>query len=87
MTYEPSIMPFGKYKGRFVEDVLADDPGYAQWLVGQRWFRTKFPSLCQTIINRGGAVLVHGVEREFAHTAERDARGGCTNPIPRTVRS
>jgi uncharacterized protein (DUF3820 family) len=50
---EPKIIPFGKYKGRLVDEVLVDDPNYLQWLAGQEWFRAKFNILHQVIINRG----------------------------------
>jgi len=50
---DPKIIPFGKYKGRLVDEVLIDDPAYLQWLVGQDWFRAKFNILHQVIINRG----------------------------------
>jgi uncharacterized protein (DUF3820 family) len=50
---DPKIIPFGKYKGRLVEEVLVDDPNYLQWLAGQDWFRAKFNILHQVIINRG----------------------------------
>jgi hypothetical protein len=45
MTDQPNVIPFGKHKGRSIEALLADDPGYVQWLLGQRWFRTKFAPL------------------------------------------
>jgi hypothetical protein len=51
---QTNIVPFGKYKGRPIEEVLLDDPGYLQWLSGQAWFRDKFAVLYQVIINRGG---------------------------------
>jgi exodeoxyribonuclease X-like protein len=47
------VVPFGKYKGRDILEVLEADPGYLQWLAGQDWFRAKYISLHQTIINRG----------------------------------
>jgi uncharacterized protein (DUF3820 family) len=47
-----NVVPFGKYKGRTIEEILVDDPGYMQWLSGQDWFRAKFTFLHQTIINR-----------------------------------
>jgi uncharacterized protein (DUF3820 family) len=50
---DPRIIPFGKYKGRLVDEVLLDDPAYLQWLAGQDWFRGKFNILHQVIINRG----------------------------------
>jgi uncharacterized protein (DUF3820 family) len=49
----PNVVPFGKYKGREILEVLEADPGYLQWLAGQDWFRAKYISLHQTIINRG----------------------------------
>jgi uncharacterized protein (DUF3820 family) len=48
-----NIVPFGKYRGRLVEEVLADDPQYLEWLSGQDWFREKHLNLYQVIINRG----------------------------------
>ena len=50
---EAKIVPFGKYKGRLIDELLIDDPNYLQWLAGQDWFRTKFVTLHQVIINRG----------------------------------
>jgi len=45
------VMPFGKYKGRLLEEILVDDPSYLDWLVAQDWFRTEFPALHAAIIN------------------------------------
>lgn len=50
---EPNIIPFGKHKGKTVEEVQLYDPNYLDWLTGQSWFRDKFVILHQTIINRG----------------------------------
>jgi hypothetical protein len=50
----PTIIPFGKHVGRLVEEVLADDPQYLQWLTTRDWFRTGYPVLYQIVINRGG---------------------------------
>ena len=50
----PPIIPFGKHVGRLVEEVLADDPQYLQWLTTRDWFRTGYPVLYQIVINRGG---------------------------------
>ena len=52
---EQNIVPFGKYKGRLIEEVIADDPGYLEWLSGQDWFHVKYVALHQIIINRGAA--------------------------------
>jgi uncharacterized protein (DUF3820 family) len=53
MSSNNTIVPFGKYKGRSVEELLVDDPSYLQWLSSQDWFRAKYITLHQTIINRG----------------------------------
>lgn len=47
------IIPFGKHKGKSLDEVQAFDPQYLHWLAGQDWFRDKFVVLHQTIINRG----------------------------------
>ena len=39
-------IPFGKFKGRDIEDV---PPAYLQWLAEQEWFVKKFPEGLQTI--------------------------------------
>jgi hypothetical protein len=38
------LVPFGKYKGQPIEDMLADD-GYMAWLEAQPWFRERFAHL------------------------------------------
>jgi uncharacterized protein (DUF3820 family) len=45
------VMPFGKYKGRLLEEILVDDPSYLDWLAAQEWFRTEFEGLHSAIIN------------------------------------
>jgi hypothetical protein len=50
---DTNIVPFGKYKGRDILEVLETDPSYLQWLTGQEWFRDRYVYLHQTIINRG----------------------------------
>lgn len=47
------LVPFGKYKGQPAE-VLLTDAGYRDWLLAQPWFREKFVTLYQTVINYGG---------------------------------
>src|SRR5437660_7532041 len=55
MTDQPAnVVPFGKYKGRLIEELLVDDPSYLQWLAGQQWFRDRFAVLYQVVINRSG---------------------------------
>lgn len=43
-------MPIGKHKGLPME-VLANDPGYLEWLMAQAWFRDRFPKHYTFIIN------------------------------------
>jgi uncharacterized protein (DUF3820 family) len=45
------VMPFGKHKGRLLEEIVVDDPPYLDWLVEQLWFRSEFPALHQAVIN------------------------------------
>jgi len=54
---EPSamILPFGKHKGRTVADVLASDPQYAEWMLGQAWFAERFAELHAALLTRGAA--------------------------------
>jgi hypothetical protein len=47
------LVPFGKYKGKPVE-VLMADTGYRDWLMAQPWFRDRFQVVYQTIVNYGG---------------------------------
>jgi uncharacterized protein (DUF3820 family) len=44
------VMPFGKYKGRLIEEIIIDDPSYLDWLAAQDWIRTEFPVLHEVII-------------------------------------
>jgi uncharacterized protein (DUF3820 family) len=48
-----NIIPFGKHKGRTIEELIADDPQYIEWLSSQSWFTEKFNVLYQVILNRG----------------------------------
>jgi uncharacterized protein (DUF3820 family) len=45
------VMPFGKYKGKLLEEILVDDPSYVDWLAAQNWFHTEFPALHEVIVN------------------------------------
>lgn len=46
------LIPFGKYRGQPAEVLLADTD-YRDWLVAQPWFRERFVTLYQTVINYG----------------------------------
>lgn len=45
------IVPFGRYKGKPFEEVLADT-SYAQWLAAQDWFQSKFVTFYRLIQER-----------------------------------
>lgn len=47
------VVPFGKYKGRAVEELLADRQ-YCDWLAIQPWFPQRFASIHAVILNYGG---------------------------------
>lgn len=53
MTSRPhEVVPFGKYKGQPAEAMIADRQ-YCDWLVSQDWFRDRFQSIYQVVINYG----------------------------------
>lgn len=47
------VLPFGKHKGLTVAEVLAKDPGYAEWLTAQGWLAERFAELHAAIATRG----------------------------------
>jgi hypothetical protein len=47
-----NIVPFGKYKDKPVEALVADRE-YCQWLMAQPWFRDRFQPIYQVVINYG----------------------------------
>lgn len=49
----PNIIPFGKHKGKTIQEVQIVEPGYLDWLIAQPWFRDRHVILYQTVINRG----------------------------------
>jgi uncharacterized protein (DUF3820 family) len=51
-TDSKTIIPFGKYKGQDIIDILERDDNYIQWLLAQPWFR-KFDELHNAILTRG----------------------------------
>jgi hypothetical protein len=46
-------MPFGKYKGRPVVELLEEAPKYLQYMATRPWVRENFPAIYQIIIDRG----------------------------------
>jgi hypothetical protein len=49
------VVPFGKYKGQPVV-ALAQDQQYAEWLVAQPWFRERYATIYNVIVNNFGQV-------------------------------
>lgn len=49
-----NIVPFGKYRGKPVEDMMADQ-NYCEWLMGQPGIREKYPTIINIIVNGGAA--------------------------------
>lgn len=45
-----NIVPFGKYKGKQIEELVADT-AYVDWLTAQPWLKDRFPSVYQLVIN------------------------------------
>jgi len=50
---ERQVVPFGKYKGRLVEELLGDR-AYCEWLTAQSWFKERFQNVYMLIVNYGG---------------------------------
>lgn len=74
MADPSNIVPFGKYKGRLLEELFVDDPAYLQWLAGQDWFRVKYTILHQVIINRGDGAGSSGPRHRAICWHRSDAR-------------
>jgi hypothetical protein len=47
-----NVVPFGKYKGQPVEALIAD-ADYLNWLKEQAWFRERYATIYQLVINYG----------------------------------
>lgn len=48
---ENAVMPFGKYKGTPIAEVVASDPGYIDWAMAQENIREKIGSIVVNIIH------------------------------------
>jgi uncharacterized protein (DUF3820 family) len=46
-----NLMPFGKYNGMTLEEIHSVDPEYFKWLCTQNWFKEKFDSTYNLIVN------------------------------------
>ena len=49
------LMPFGKFSGTPVDDVLVADRAYCMWLCQQPWFRQDYPQLHAMFAQNGAA--------------------------------
>lgn len=49
------VVPFGKYKGRTVAELIETDQNYAHWVTNQAWVAERFAELHAAILNRGAA--------------------------------
>src|SRR5258706_10790595 len=58
------LVPFGKYRGKPIED-LAADTSYVEWLSGQDWFRNRYGSIYN--------IVVQGAAQELAETPVHNA--------------
>ena len=47
------VVPFGKHKGKTVAELLASDPSYADWVLGQGWVAERFAELHAALVSRG----------------------------------
>ena len=49
---EVLIFSFGKYRGKLVEDVAAQDRDYIKWLLRQEWIPADYPDLYHTLLDK-----------------------------------
>jgi len=49
---EVKIFSFGKYRGKLVEDIAAQDRDYIMWLLKQEWVPQDYPDLYHTILDK-----------------------------------
>lgn len=51
---EVKVFSFGKYRGKLVEDIAAQDRDYVMWLLKQKWVPQDYPDLYHTILEKTG---------------------------------
>ncbi len=51
MENEKSVINFGKYRGRPIEEIVSVDKNYIEWLMAQDWFKSKFEKTYNVVIN------------------------------------
>ncbi len=49
---EVLIFSFGKYRGKLVEDITAQDTDYIKWLLRQKWIPADYPDLYHTLLDK-----------------------------------
>ncbi len=49
---EVKVFSFGKYRGKLVEDITAQDTDYIKWLLRQDWIPADYPDLYHTLLDR-----------------------------------
>jgi uncharacterized protein CbrC (UPF0167 family) len=49
------VLNFGKHRGATVAEVLAKDPGYAEWIMTQGWLAERFAEVHAALASRGAA--------------------------------
>jgi hypothetical protein len=52
-----NIIPFGKHAGRTIDDLIADDPSWCLWIIGQGWFRHRFAPLADVVFDNAPDIL------------------------------
>jgi exodeoxyribonuclease X len=53
-SLEIKIFSFGKYRGKLVEDIVAQDEDYIRWLLRQHWVPDDYPDLYHTLLRKTG---------------------------------
>lgn len=49
------MVPFGKYKGATVEEILRLDASYVQWIISQPWLADRHANLHAALLQRGAS--------------------------------
>lgn len=62
------VFPFGKYKGKGIEDVPSD---YLDWCLGEDWFCKKFRHGAEQIAQELGYRKQHNIEPDEEDSGEK----------------
>jgi hypothetical protein len=66
----PTVLTFGRHKGKDIRDIIDADWNYVHWLMGQPWFQTRHRGLFCQLRRLLGKRLLAEVREEndyFAH--------------------